>query len=80
MSDGARRNVQTRIDGEWVYFDFFCLGCGAEGELGIPRSEGTNSFGCPEGCGATYVPWLHPLELRMQLECVVCPIFERPAI
>lgn len=53
---------------------FVCEGCGAEGELGLFKRDGMKPFGCPEGCGATYVPW-KPDGKRWQLRCVVKPYF-----
>ena len=50
-------------------FAFVCPGCGAEGTLGVPRRLGMQPFGCPEGCGSTFVRWspgLIPI-----LKCVV---------
>ncbi len=40
-----------------VYFDFVCPGCKSEGELGIDTTEGYKTFGCPAGCGATFLPY-----------------------
>lgn len=56
-----------------LFFYFVCKGeCGAEGELGLLKEEGMKPFGCPEGCGATYVPWNDRGLWR--LECVVLPV------
>lgn len=65
---------ETRRDGDMVYFDFVCEGCKAEGELGLDMTEGMKPFGCPEGCGATYVPWM-PDGHTYVLKCVVEPFF-----
>jgi hypothetical protein len=54
-------------------FDFCCKGCGAEYELAIPTSDGMEPFGCPEGCGATYVRW-RPDGKEPALQCVVQPM------
>lgn len=48
--------LKSETDSE-IEFDFVCDGCGAEGTLGILKKDGMAPFGCPEGCGATYVPW-----------------------
>ncbi|MBN1535217.1 MAG: hypothetical protein JW908_00690 [Anaerolineales bacterium] len=57
-------------------FHFICEGCGAEGELEIPK--GSNTFSCPEGCGAVYVQWINSLNDKPvpDLKCVVRPIFD----
>lgn len=68
------KSVCTKETAEHIVFNFVCEGCGAEGELQLDKSDGMKSFGCPEGCGATYVPWKY--EGQWRLECVVCPIFE----
>lgn len=52
-------------------FHFVCQGCDAEGDLQLEKKDGMKSFGCPEGCGATYVPWKYLGGWR--LTCVVCP-------
>jgi len=56
-----------------IFFHFRCEceHCGAEGELSLLKSEGHKPFGCPQGCGATYVPWKHLGHWR--LTCVVLP-------
>jgi len=64
---------ETKDGMDW--FDFVCEGCGSEGEIGILRAEGMKPFGCPEGCGATYVRW-YPTVARPALKCVVKPFFE----
>lgn len=56
------------------WYDFKCEGCGDEGELGVDITE-RSPFGCPAGCGATYVQW-HPPGAMAALKCVVKPIFE----
>jgi hypothetical protein len=62
---------------EQIFFHFVCQGCGSEGELGLEKKDGMAPFGCPEGCGATYVPWNDQVLGRgWRLECVVCPITE----
>lgn len=53
---------------------FTCEGCGAEGKLDLFKRDGMKPFGCPEGCGATYVPW-RPTPITWQLRCVVKPYF-----
>jgi hypothetical protein len=58
------------------YFNFVCEGCGCEGEIGIPRKDGMKPFGCPEGCGATYVRWNPSRSVaEPTLRCVVKPYF-----
>ncbi len=64
--------IESRRADGMVYFDFACEGCGAQGELGIDPKDGTKPFGCPEGCGATYIPWLYCEKFK--LTCVVCPV------
>jgi hypothetical protein len=49
-------------------FAFRCS-CGAEGDLTLQKSEGCKSFGCPEGCGNKYVPYMALVGWR--LRCVV---------
>jgi hypothetical protein len=58
-----------------LLFHFVCEGCGAEGELELDKKDNLKSFGCPDGCGATYVPWKYLGEWN--LECVVCPVFDQ---
>lgn len=58
-------------------YDFVCEGCGSEGELKVPIDE-CRSFGCPEGCGATYVQWFPPGK-PATLRCVVRPYFSEQA-
>lgn len=56
-----------------IFFDYVC-DCedyDAEGEIALLKAEGMKPFGCPEGCGATYVPWQY--QGRWQLKCVVLP-------
>lgn len=60
-------------DGENIYA-FVCEGCGSEGELAIPEGD-MHPFGCPDGCGATYIQWTPPGK-PPTLRCVVCPVFE----
>lgn len=71
MNDSPRTQFKEYRDGEMV-FTFVCPGCGAEGELGIPRYLMYHVVDCPEGCGARFVPW-KPNELPA-LRCVVCPM------
>jgi hypothetical protein len=59
-------------DHAYVY-DFMCEACECGGELLVPIDE-RRSFGCPEGCGATYVQW-HPPGRLAALKCVVRPVF-----
>ena len=76
---GARVKTTTflRETPEQIVFHFVCQGCGSEGELGLEKKDGMAPFGCPEGCGATYVPWNDQVLGRgWRLECVVCPITE----
>jgi hypothetical protein len=40
-----------------------------------PPIDMHETFGCPEGCGATYIQWKN-LEGQYTLTCVVCPVFE----
>jgi len=54
------------------YFDFNCS-CGAAGELGVATENAMEPFGCPEGCGATYVRW-RPDKIPA-LKCVVQPVY-----
>lgn len=56
------------------YFDFVCPGCGGEGELGL-RTDDFKPFGCPEGCGATFVMW-RP-DKNPAIRCVVQPVFAK---
>jgi hypothetical protein len=57
-----------RTNGSIVTFHYKCSACEAEGELDLDRRDGMKSFGCPAGCGATYVP------IQDRLECVVLPV------
>ena len=54
-------------------WNFVCVGCGVNGELKLLKKDGMTPFGCPEGCGATYVPWKYLGQ--WQLKCVVQPEF-----
>jgi hypothetical protein len=63
---------EKRRDGTMIYFDFTCPGCGRAGELGLDSAEGMTPFGCPEGCGATFVLW-QPSGEQYELKCVVQP-------
>jgi hypothetical protein len=67
-----------RYEGTMVYFDFVCPGCKSEGELGIDTTEGYKTFGCPAGCGATFLPYRDRRQ-RWVLRCVVQPVFEPEA-
>jgi len=60
-----------------LLFDFHCEGCGSRGQLGIEPGD-PNPFGCPEGCGASYV--LYNRLGTPALMCVVCPVGEEPSI
>ena len=60
------------VEGKIVKYSFICAGCKAEGDLGVPIDQ-HKPFGCPEGCGATYVQWKYKEVFR--LKCVVCPVF-----
>jgi len=64
--------TEKRRDGNMVYFEFRCPGCGAHGKLGLDHTEGMTPFGCPEECGATFVMW-KPNE-KYVLRCVVQPV------
>lgn len=64
----------TQETTEKTIWHFVCVGCGAEGELELLKADGMKPFGCPEGCGATYVPWKYLGEWT--LKCVVMPMFE----
>ena len=57
-----------------VLWRFVCEACEAEGELTLFKKDGMKPFGCPENCGATYIPW-HPQPGAWQLRCVVMPCF-----
>lgn|SRR5262245_60868020 len=70
MGNRAREIIETG-----VVYDFACEGCGTRGEVTVPV-EARQPFGCPEGCGATYVQWQAPS--GYELMCVVCPVFESP--
>jgi|ERR1017187_854111 hypothetical protein len=61
--------TETRREGTWVYFDFKCPGCDAEGKLGLDTTEGMKPFACPEHCGSTFVLWM-PAD-KYELKCVV---------
>lgn len=63
---------ETKREGGMVYFEFSCPGCGAEGELGLDlNKDGHKPFGCPDGCGSTFVPWLPDAHGLYKLTCVV---------
>lgn len=68
-------NVAREREGDFHVYDYICEGCESEGELKVPVDR-TKPFGCPEGCGATYVQWDNPISERTELMCVVCPVFE----
>jgi hypothetical protein len=57
-------------------YAFVCEGCGAIGDLGVPLDT-TGTFGCPEGCGTTYIQY-KDLGAKWALMCVVRPVFEGP--
>jgi len=64
----------TQTDGNgFDRFDFVCEGCGSEGEIRIAKGQGMRPFGCPNGCGATYVRW-RPDGFTPALKCVVKPV------
>lgn len=72
----AHKNIAKKVDAEFAHYAYVCEGCGAEGNLRIGITQGMKPFGCPDGCGATYVMWRNPLnENRYELNCVVCPVF-----
>lgn len=56
-----------------ITFHFICEceDCDADGDLTLLKEDGMKPFGCPEGCGATYVPWKY--RGKWQLKCVVLP-------
>ena len=66
-------NEKSR-EGSIVYFDFLCPGCGAHGKLGIDTNDGMKPFGCPEGCGSTFVQ--SKPDDKWRLRCVVQPCLE----
>lgn len=73
MSDKQSKVIrQTATEEVW---HFCCEACGAEGELTLQKADGMKSFGCPEGCGATYVPCR---TVGRKLICVVLPFFRVP--
>ena len=57
-----------------IMFHFVCEGCESEGELALKKKDGMQPFGCPEDCGAQYVPW--KFQGIWHLRCVVLPVFE----
>jgi hypothetical protein len=52
-------------------YDFRCPTCGAEGELSMPEDM-REPFGCPEGCGTTYVQYR--AHTHLHLRCVAWPV------
>jgi hypothetical protein len=68
-------NVAREREGDCYVYDYICEGCKSKGELKVPTDQ-TKSFGCPEGCGATYVQWDNSISDKTELMCVVCPVFE----
>jgi len=64
---GSSNETQTAAT-----FHFQCS-CGADGDLTLQKADGYKTFGCPEGCGNTYVPYQGPL--RWMLRCVVERVF-----
>jgi hypothetical protein len=68
-------NVAREVKDGKAKYDFVCEGCKSAGRLGVPIDLVGKTFGCPEGCGATYVLFKN-LEGAWELMCVVCPIFE----
>lgn len=69
----SNRTKYLRTEDGRDWFNFVCVGCRSEGELGIPLVDGMKPFGCPDGCGATYVRW-NPGRTPT-LKCVVRPYF-----
>ena len=67
-------NITNVRNGNNNVYHFVCEGCGSEGELELPIDR-HSPFGCPEGCGATYIQWQNP-DGKMQLTCVVAPVFK----
>lgn len=59
--------------GEQARLDVKCDVCGNEGSVKIGEME---SVSCPQ-CGARYIAWVPPGKLRLELRCVVRPVFER---
>ena len=57
-----------------IIFDFKCecSECGASGKLTLMKKDGMKPFGCPEGCGAVYVPW--QFGGAWKLQSVVMPV------
>src|SRR5579872_16983 len=72
----VRMNEQAaKVLGEGkVIYDYVCEGCGAVGELGV-STDIHAPFGCPEGCGATYIQWQWQHDGVFKLTSVVCPVF-----
>lgn len=60
---------------EEVSFNFECECCEASGVLGLKKKDGFKPFGCPEHCGAVYVPWQH--DGKWMVKAVVMPVFDR---
>ena len=58
-----------------IAFHFVCEcdDCDADGDLTLMKEDGMTPFGCPEGCGAKYVPWKYLG--KWQLKCVVKPYY-----
>lgn len=73
MSKGLAAQKFLKTENGMNFYHFTCEGCGAEGELEVPVGA-RETFGCPEGCGATYVQWNNPLTEHPDLQCVVCPV------
>lgn len=48
------RSKHLRTEDGKDFFHFVCVGCDAEGELGL-ASDDYRPFGCPAGCGSTYL-------------------------
>ena len=72
MPDKPRSKFSRETD-EDIFFEYVCEceDCEARGEIGLLKENGMQPFDCPEGCGATYVPWKY--NGRWQLKCVVLP-------
>jgi hypothetical protein len=69
----TKRSKILRQTPTQVVWEFVCEACGEQGELTLEKADGMQAFGCPEGCGATYVPWTE----QGRLVCVCRPVFAK---
>jgi hypothetical protein len=69
--------LAKRVDAKYAHFHFVCPGCESGGDLSVGLIEKHKPFGCPEGCGATFVLWQHVISWR--LRAVVVPVFKKEA-